>query len=47
MGKEKNVIVCCIYRAPGGSVGLFNEKFEDLLNKLCDNTKLIYRYVMI
>ena len=42
MGKEKNVIVCCIYRAPGGSVDLFNEKFEDLLNKLCDNTKLVY-----
>ena len=26
LGKEKNVIVCCIYRAPGGSVDLFNKK---------------------
>ena len=44
MGKEKNVIVCCIYRAPGGSVDLFNEKFEDLLIKLPQISKITPRF---
>ena len=38
----KNVVVCCVYRAPGGSVDIFNEKWEDLLNTLSGNKKTVY-----
>ena len=37
-----NVVVSCVYRAPGGSVDIFNEKWEELLNMLSDKKKTVY-----
>lgn len=42
MGKEKNVIVCCVYRAPGSSLEVFNEKFHELLIDLNSRNKSVY-----
>ena len=43
MGKEKNVIIIgSVYRAPGGSLETFNERFEDFLSNLSDSNKLVY-----
>ena len=42
MGKDKNVTVCCVYRAPGGPADVFNEKFEDMINTISESHKLTY-----
>ena len=42
MGKDKNVIVCYMYRAPGGPTDVFNEKFEGMINVISGSHKLTY-----
>ena len=46
MGCKNNIAVCCIYRAPGGNLEEFNNKWEDLLNDICKNRKK-YIFVVI
>ena len=33
--------VCCIYRAPGGNLDIFNDEWEELLHKLIKNKQFI------
>lgn len=41
MEKQKNIIVCCIYRTPGSSLGIFNEFVGNMFNSNGNKTNIV------
>lgn len=41
MEKQKNIIVCCIYRTPGSSLDIFNEFVGNMFNSNGNKTNIV------
>ncbi len=37
MERMRNIVVTCVYRAPGSNVETFNDSLEELMNRLTEN----------